>query len=62
MPPEADPCKRVGRFYEERLNLVGFSVVKSGPDENRCIAVCIQLRDTGQVGGPIMGQGKTRTL
>jgi hypothetical protein len=34
-----DPCERVGRFYEERLNLAGFSVVKSGPNEDRCVGV-----------------------
>jgi hypothetical protein len=89
-----DPCERVGRFYEERLNLAGFSVVKSGPDQNRCIAVfqshnpagtrkvnltggiliqerggkpvqmtryeveVIQLRETGQSGGPNYGTGQ----
>jgi hypothetical protein len=34
-----DPCERVGRFYEERLNRAGFSVVKSPPDEDRCVRV-----------------------
>jgi hypothetical protein len=83
-----DSCERVVSFYEERLNLAGFSVVKSGPDRDRCIHVLqshnpagtrkvnlsggiliqerggkpvqmtryevevIQLRDTGESGGP----------
>jgi hypothetical protein len=33
-----DPCNRVWRFYEERLNLAGFSVVK-GTQRDGCVIV-----------------------
>jgi hypothetical protein len=45
----SDSCERVVRFYEEKLNLAGFSVVKGGPDQDGCTEV---LTNGASLSGP----------